>query len=108
MRSGRSLFIAMAAVLWSTDALLRLPLTRDLSAISIVFMEHVLALGFGVYLIWYYRAYLTQLTARHWWSVIFGLAGLVTTTIKLFAIPRASIIETRVSAAAAIALAVWT
>jgi len=48
MLNLRSLFIALAAVLWSTDALFSKPLTQDLSALSIVFSEHLLALVFVV------------------------------------------------------------
>jgi DME family drug/metabolite transporter len=32
--------VALAAALWGTDALLRLPLARDLAAPTIVFAEH--------------------------------------------------------------------
>lgn len=69
-----SLLIALAAVLWSTDALFRLPLTRDLSALAIVFAEHFLALVFVLPILWLQRSLIVRLTARQWLAV--GFIGL--------------------------------
>lgn len=82
----RSLFIALAAILWATDALFRLPLVQALSAQAIVFTEHLLALGFVVPLIMRYGRLIRRLTAREWWAVIFiGVAASVLATFAFTA-----------------------
>src|SRR5512136_2058454 len=41
MRRHGLLLVVLAAVLWGTDSLFRRPLTRSLSPVTIVFLEHV-------------------------------------------------------------------
>lgn len=84
--SPRSFFIALAAGLWSTDALFRKPLTADLSALAIVFAEHLLALVFVVPILVSSWAAVRKLTARQWWAVIFiGVAASALATVAFTA-----------------------
>ncbi|MBI5465730.1 MAG: DMT family transporter [Candidatus Kerfeldbacteria bacterium] len=84
--SSQSLYIVLAAILWSTDALLRQPLTRDLSALVIVFAEHALALIFVAPILYTFGYYLRRLTARQWAAVLFiGVAASALATVAFTA-----------------------
>jgi len=86
MSNWASLLIALAAVLWSTDALFRLPLTHTLSAYTIVFYEHLLAMVFVVPIIIKSWAEVCKLTARQWWAVAFiGIAASALATVAFTA-----------------------
>ncbi len=81
MGGARSLFIAAAAILWSADALFRQPLTANLSALTIVFSEHLLALVFVLPMLWHYRVGIRLLTKRQWGALAFigiGASALAT------------------------------
>lgn len=81
MTGLRSLFIAAAAILWSADALFRKPLTADLSALTIVFAEHLLALIFVLPLLIRFRAGIRLLTLKQWAALAFvgiGASALAT------------------------------
>ncbi len=86
MSNWTSLLIALAAVLWSTDALFRLPLTHTLSAYTIVFYEHLLAMVFVVPILIKSWTQVRQLTARQWWAVAFiGIAASALATVAFTA-----------------------
>ena len=67
----KSLLIALAAFLWATDSLLRLPLTRELSAATIVMLEHLLAMVIVVPWLFKFWPNIKKLTARQWWGIGF-------------------------------------
>jgi len=84
--SFKSWFIVLASLLWSTDTLLRLPLVHEVSAVSIVFLEHagsaVLALPF----LWVYRVELKTLTSKQWAGLVFiGVAASALATVAFTA-----------------------
>lgn len=82
----RSLFIALAALLWSTDALFRLPLTRDLSAWEIVLAEHLLAMVFVIPLVVRGWQQIKKLRAAQWLAVLFiGVAASALATVAFTA-----------------------
>lgn len=84
--TARSLFIALAAVLWSADALFRKPLTATLSALTIVFAEHLLAIVFVVPILLRSWAQVCVLRARQWWAVVFiGVAASALATVAFTA-----------------------
>jgi drug/metabolite transporter (DMT)-like permease len=84
--AGSSFFIVLAAILWSTDALLRQPLTRDLSALVIVLSEHGLALIFVLPVIIAWWPTIKRLQPRQWWAILFiGLAASALATVAFTA-----------------------
>ncbi len=86
MTGIRSLFIALAALLWSADALFRQPLTQELSAITIVFSEHLFAMVFVVPLLWYYWSQLRALSLKQWGAVlVIGVAASALATVAFTA-----------------------
>ena len=86
MKNWRSLLIALAALLWSADALFRLPLTRELSAYTIVFYEHLLAMVFVVPIVFGAWAQIRKLKARQWWAIIFiGIGASAIATVAFTA-----------------------
>jgi len=81
-----SLFIVLAALLWASDALFRLPLTQHLSSWVIVFMEHLLALVFVLPILWRNWERVKVLNTKQWWSVIFiGVAASALATVAFTA-----------------------
>ena len=81
-----SLLIALAALLWATDALFRKPLTQDLSAWAIVFAEHALALVFVIPILIKSWRRAVALTARQWGAVLFiGVAASALATVAFTA-----------------------
>lgn len=70
MKSYQSLLVVLAAVLWSTDALFREPLTRTIPAVVIVLMEHFFALVFVIPLIIRNWVQVKTLGKKEWWAVI--------------------------------------
>lgn len=86
MSSLRSLFIVLATLLWSSDALFRKPLTQDLSSWAIVFIEHLLAVVFVVPILFHFWDEIKVITARQWWAVIFiGIAASALATVAFTA-----------------------
>ncbi len=81
MENFNSLFIALAALLWSSDSLFRFSLLKDLSPWAIVLGEHVLALVFVGPILWRERMALLILNKKQWGSLIFigvGASALAT------------------------------
>lgn len=77
--------VALAAALWGTDALFRLPLVSELPAATIVFAEHVILVL--VTLPWLPRAVrAARLVCRpvDWWALVFIGAGASATATVLF------------------------
>ena len=82
MTSWRSLLIGLAAILWSTDALFRLPLTQGLSAYTIVFYEHLLAMVFVIPIIINLWPQVRKISSRQWWAIAFiGIAASALATL---------------------------
>ncbi len=113
MRSTRSLLIVAAAVLWSTDTIFRLPLTQSFSAAAVVTVEHLLALGFVVPLLYRYRREVQSLTAGEWAGVAFvgagasALATLAFTASFSYASPSVAILLQKLQPIATFLLAAW-
>lgn len=89
MVSSRSILgplcIAIAAALWATDALFRLPSTTRLAPIMIVASEHLIALIVLWPIMWLrHRGRLTQLTRSQWVSVAFIGVGASAIATVLF------------------------
>jgi DME family drug/metabolite transporter len=83
--TDRTWLVALAAALWGTDALFRLPLTHGLSAATIVLAEHVILVL--VTLPWLPRALRTATRVCRpvdWWALIFIGAGASATATVLF------------------------
>jgi drug/metabolite transporter, DME family len=83
--TDRTWLVAVAAALWGTDALFRLPLVSDLSAATIVLAEHVILVL--VTLPWLPRA--MRAASRvcrpvDWWALIFIGAGASALATVLF------------------------
>ena len=86
MSSWRSLFIVLAALLWSSDSLFRKPLTQDLSSWAIVFFEHLLALVFVVPILVRFWPKIKTINFRQWWAVIYiGIAASALATVAFTA-----------------------
>jgi drug/metabolite transporter, DME family len=83
--ADRTWLVAVAAALWGTDALFRLPLVSDLSAATIVLAEHVILVL--VTLPWLPRALRRATRAcrpADWWALIFIGAGASAAATVLF------------------------
>jgi DME family drug/metabolite transporter len=81
----RTWLVALAAALWGTDALFRLPLVSQLSAATIVLAEHVILVV--VTLPWLPRALRAATRVCRpvdWWALIFIGAGASATATVLF------------------------
>jgi drug/metabolite transporter, DME family len=81
----RTWLVALAAALWGTDALFRLPLTEGLSAATIVLAEHVILVL--VTLPWLPRALRAATRVCRpvdWWALIFIGAGASAVATVLF------------------------
>jgi drug/metabolite transporter (DMT)-like permease len=86
MSSLGSLFIVLAALLWSSDSLFRKPLTQNLSSWAIVFIEHLLALVFVVPILIHFWDKVKLITIRQWWAVIYiGIAASALATVAFTA-----------------------
>lgn len=86
MPGWTSLFIALAALLWATDALFRKPLTQDLSPWAIVFAEHALALVLVIPILIKSWTRLIKLNAKQWGAVLFiGVAASALATVAFTA-----------------------
>lgn len=82
MKKFAPFLVMFAALLWSADALLRVPLTERLSAPAIVFYEHVF--GFVLVLPFLVRGLrqLRQLNTKDWSAVLFiALGGSLLATV---------------------------
>jgi DME family drug/metabolite transporter len=83
--ADRTWLVALAAALWGTDALFRLPLVTELSAATIVLAEHVILVL--VTLPWLPRAIRAATRVCRtvdWWALIFIGAGASATATVLF------------------------
>jgi drug/metabolite transporter, DME family len=81
----RTWLVAIAAALWGTDALFRLPLVSELPAATIVLTEHVILVL--VTLPWLPRAFRAAVRVCRpvdWWALIFIGAGASATATVLF------------------------
>ena len=79
--------VAVAAMLWGTDTLFRIPLLHHLSpnplvqSTQLVLMEHVILVVCSLPLLWLARAQIRRLTARQWAAIAaigVGASGLAT------------------------------
>lgn len=77
------LMVGIAALLWSTDALFRVPLLRTLSPIVIVLFEHLLAtLILLPWILMKHRRELFHLNAKEWLAALFiGIGGSALATV---------------------------
>jgi DME family drug/metabolite transporter len=73
MRRGGVLLVAAGAALWGTDALFRRGLAQDLSAVEVVFWEHLVLAAIAVFLVLPRARALRGLTARDWIAI--GIIG---------------------------------
>ena len=69
--------IALAALLWATDGLLRYGAIRSFSTLTLVFLEHLIALGFLILpVLIRYRRSVIELPKRDWvFSALAGVGG---------------------------------
>lgn len=82
MRNYGPLFILFAAVLWSTDALFRKPLTETMPSTTIVLLEHLFGLGILLPLFARRAAELKALNVRDWLAILaIGVGGSALATI---------------------------
>lgn len=113
MGGYRTWLIALAALLWSTDALFRLPLTHDLSAYEIVLAEHALALVFVIPILIRGRQLVRALNRRQWLAVLFiGVAASALATVAFTASfsyvgPSVSILLQKLQPLVTFGLAYW-
>jgi drug/metabolite transporter (DMT)-like permease len=73
MRRGGALIVAAGAALWGTDALFRRGLAQDLSAVEVVFWEHLLLAAVAVFLVAPHVRALRGLARRDWLAI--GIIG---------------------------------
>ncbi|HEX6024884.1 MAG TPA: DMT family transporter [Solirubrobacter sp.] len=73
MRRGGALIVAAGAALWGTDALFRRGLAQDLSAVEVVFWEHLLLAAIAIFLVVPRARALRGLAARDWLAI--GIIG---------------------------------
>lgn len=83
VRHGTGL-VALAAMLWGTDALFRRGLALDLPAATVVFAEHVLLAALTAPLLWRDRGALRKLSRGDWGAVVLIGAGASATATVLF------------------------
>lgn len=106
------LFIGLAALLWSTDALFRQPLTNQISTTTIVLIEHLLGLGILLPLLARRRSELRTLHWRGWLAVLaVGVGGSALATILFtsafrYVSPSVAILLQKIQPIVAIVLAV--
>jgi len=112
MKFTGPIFIAIAAFLWSTDALFRQPLTGSVSSTAIVFLEHLF--GLAILLPWLAarRSELSKLSFRQWLAVLgIGVGGSALATVMFTAAfsyvgPSVAILLQKIQPLIAIVLAV--
>lgn len=75
MKKYAPLFIVAAAFLWSTDTLLRKPLTEEISATTIVFFEHLFGVILLLPIFFYGLKQLRSFTQKEWFSILFIALG---------------------------------
>ena len=84
--------VAVAAMLWGTDTLFRVPLLHHLSsngliqATQLVLMEHLILVVCSVPLLWLARHQIRRLTGRQWAAIVaigVGASGLATVLFTL-------------------------
>ncbi|MFH0828978.1 MAG: DMT family transporter [Candidatus Kerfeldbacteria bacterium] len=82
MRNYGPYFILLAAILWSTDALFRKPLTGVLDSTTIVLLEHLFGLGILIPLLIPRLRELKKLNSSDWFAVCaVGIGGSALATI---------------------------
>ncbi len=81
------IFVAVAAMLWGTDALFRAPILQHLAkdtllrSVQLVFMEHLILVACVAPILWLARHEIRSLTATQWRAVVVigvGASGLAT------------------------------
>jgi DME family drug/metabolite transporter len=82
-RHGTGL-IAVAAMLWGTDALFRRGVALELAAATVVFAEHVLLVAITAPLLWRDRQALRKLSRGDWVAAVLIGAGASATATVLF------------------------
>jgi drug/metabolite transporter (DMT)-like permease len=84
--------VAVAAMLWGTDTLFRVPLLHHLSgngliqSTQLVLMEHVILVACSIPLLWLARNQISRLTGRQWAAIAaigVGASGLATVLFTL-------------------------
>ncbi len=81
MRRHGVLLVVLAAMLWGTDSLFRRPLTRSLSPVTIVFLEHLVLVLVMLPFLARSAAVLRNLASRDWSALSFiALGGSVAAT----------------------------
>src|SRR5512135_7769 len=88
MRRHGLLLVMLAAILWGTDSLFRRPLTRSLSPVTIVFLEHLVLVLVMLPFLARSAAVLRDLTSRDWSALSFIALGgsVLATSLFTFAI----------------------
>lgn len=78
--------VVVAAILWSTDTVIRYPLTQELSPTLIVFGEHILGALLLLPILWRALPSVRRLTPRDWLSFLFiAIGGSVVATVAFTA-----------------------
>jgi drug/metabolite transporter (DMT)-like permease len=81
------IFVAVAAMLWGTDALFRAPILQHLAkdtllrSVQLVFMEHLILAACVAPILWLARREIRSLTAKQWRAILIigvGASGLAT------------------------------
>ena len=81
------IFVALAAMLWGTDALFRAPILRHLAtdtllrSVQLVFLEHLILVACVAPILWLARREIRSLTGAQWRAVVVigvGASGLAT------------------------------
>ena len=113
MRKYSVLLIVLGSILWGTDSLFRRPLSRDLSPITIVTLEHLILSLVVLPFLARTRCEILALTARDWSALLFiALGGSVAaTSLFTFSIkygnPSVTVLLQKTQPAFAILLARW-
>jgi len=75
VKKNAVLLVMVASLLWGTDSLFRRPLSRDLSPITVVFLEHLVLAAVALPVVIQARKEIRGLPARVWGSLVFIAAG---------------------------------
>lgn len=81
MKKYPLLLVILGSMLWGTDSLFRRPLTRELSPVTIVFLEHCVLCIVIIPLLYRAKSELHHFTAKEWMFLVFiALGGSVAAT----------------------------
>jgi drug/metabolite transporter (DMT)-like permease len=84
MKRYAILFVVLGSILWGTDSLFRRPLTRTLSPITIVSLEHLILVILMLPLLIASKREIARLNGRDWLALIFIAVGGSVAATSLF------------------------